>query len=87
MITRYPSALIKIIEILFELVAPKSISNHEIAKSPKPRATYSANVYFLSLKTHNPKITIITPKIKFINVVGSTDIKINLQAYRSFIIL
>ncbi len=46
MITRYPSALIKIIEILFELVAPKSISNHEIAKSPKPRATYSANVYF-----------------------------------------
>ncbi len=79
MTTRYPSALSKIIEILFELVAPKSISSHEMAKSPKPIATYNANVYFFSLKTQNPKITIITPKIKFINVVGSTAIKIHLR--------
>ena len=75
MIIRYPSALIKIIEILFELIAPTSSSSHEIAKSPNPSATYNAKVYFISLKTHKPKITIITPKIKFIKVVGSTAIK------------
>lgn len=71
--TRYPRALITIMEILVPGV-PRSIARCEMANNPNASAMYRANMSFFALKTQRPKITIISAKTKFNKTVGSIAI-------------